>query len=202
MPMRKDFITETVEDIREQYESGVTTCPLFIFYLVPEGNPVWDKVSAQVELYAKYKKELDFYGIKSGVLLQSTIGHRPVAVPSTFQKYVGLYSGCTPEVCCPAGEGFRAYIRAATRRIASSHPAHIMVDDDFRLMGSRQDKGCACPLHMARMSALLGEEITREELYQTIDNGGENGEKYKELFAKTQIDSLIILFGKLSPSHK
>ncbi|MBO5653450.1 MAG: hypothetical protein J6S44_04470, partial [Clostridia bacterium] len=192
MRLDEDNLEFYCQDIVYQVTHGIATMPLFIMTLTPEGDPAIDKADMLCRVYEKYKARLDELGIASGVLIQASIGHGwKLNEPSAFQKYVGLYSGCTPEVCCPAGEGFRAYIRAATRRIAFSHPAHIMVDDDFRLMGSRQDKGCACPLHMARMSALLGEEITREELYQTIDNGGEKGEKYKELFAKTQIDSLI-----------
>ena len=43
MPLVTDHFDEMVEDIKEQYRRGVTTCPLFIMTLVPEGDPVWDK---------------------------------------------------------------------------------------------------------------------------------------------------------------
>ena len=187
MPMRKDFITETVEDIREQYESGVTTCPLFTFYLVPEGNPVWDKVSAQVELYAKYKKELDFYGIKSGVLLQSTIGHRSVAVPSTFQKYVGLANGIEENIYCPEDEDFLNHIANAITKIAKVGPSAIMLDDDFRLVARPGAKGCCCPLHLKEFNRLTNGNFTREEVLNLV----ETNKNYEKIFMEMEQNSLI-----------
>ncbi len=180
------------QDIAYQVTHGIASTPLFIMTLTPEGDPVIDKADMLCRVYEKYKARLDEMGVPSGVLIQASIGHGwKLNEPSAFQKYVGLRTACTPEVCCPADEGFRAYIRAAAKRIAATHPAHIMLDDDFRLMGSRQDKGCACPIHMKRVNALIGKEFSREELYAAIDKNDGESNKYKDAFVKTQIDSLL-----------
>lgn len=68
-------IDEICQDIRWQYENGVSSCPLFSMTLVPEGNPVVDKAKILTEKYMQFKERLDKMGIPSGILMQATIGH-------------------------------------------------------------------------------------------------------------------------------
>lgn len=42
-----DNIDEVCQDIKEQYEKGVSSCALFCFKLVPEGDPLIDKAEIQ-----------------------------------------------------------------------------------------------------------------------------------------------------------
>ena len=44
MPLDELHFDEICEDIREQYNKGISSCPMFKMTLVPEGDPVWDKV--------------------------------------------------------------------------------------------------------------------------------------------------------------
>ncbi len=44
MPLDENHIDEICEDIKRQYDTGVANCILFCMTLVPEGNPVIDKV--------------------------------------------------------------------------------------------------------------------------------------------------------------
>ena len=39
MPLDTAHLDEICADIREQYEKGIATCPLFSLTLVPEGEP-------------------------------------------------------------------------------------------------------------------------------------------------------------------
>ena len=192
MPLNKEHLNEICEDIAYQIHHDIATMPLFCFTLTPEGDPAIDKAGICCETYDKYKKKLDGMGLPSGVLIQASIGHGYVLNhPSAFQKYVGLSDGKSIRVCCPLDKGFQKYIRDSAARIASSHPHHIMLDDDFRLI-ARPAHGCACPLHMARLGTLLGHEITREELWERIS--GERDaecERLRDLFIQTQLDSLV-----------
>ena len=43
MPLNVDYIDEICEDIKEQYENGISSCPLFSMTLTPEDNPRVDK---------------------------------------------------------------------------------------------------------------------------------------------------------------
>lgn len=191
MRLDKEHINEYCDDIEKQVKTGVCSMPLFCMTLTPEGDPAINKAKMLSDDYREYRKTLSSRGIPSGALIQASIGHGwKLNQPSAFQKYTGLNDGSTPEICCPLDEDFRAYIRAAAKTIASEHPDHIMLDDDFRLM-YRPQRGCACPLHMADFNKRAGVNITREELFDTITSGSELGEKYKEIFVASQIDSLI-----------
>ena len=67
MRLDTDHFNEIIEDIKDQYKRGISTCPLFIMELVPEGTPVWDKVTPMCEKFRMFKKELDKEGITVGI---------------------------------------------------------------------------------------------------------------------------------------
>ena len=189
MSLNSEHVEEFCADIEYQVKSGIATMPLFCMTLTPEGDPAIDKAELLCQSYEKYKLKLDEKGIPSGVLIQASIGHGwKLNQASAFQKYVALTNGSSPEVCCPLDKGFQKYIRTAAARIASTHPDHIMLDDDFRLIFRPGNGGCACPLHLAEYEKLTGEKISREELYERIAAGDQ---KCADAFVQTQIDSLI-----------
>ena len=51
-----NHIEEICQDIKEQYENGVSTCALFKMTLVPEGNPPVNKAKILCEKYKIFKK--------------------------------------------------------------------------------------------------------------------------------------------------
>ncbi|MBQ8407548.1 MAG: hypothetical protein IJY39_01650 [Clostridia bacterium] len=188
MSLNQNHIDEFCDDIEYQVKNGIATMPLFCMTLTPEGDPTIDKADLLCQSYEKYKGKLDSMEFPSGVLIQASIGHGwKLNQPSAFQKYVALTTGISPEVCCPLDKGFQKYIRAATARIASTHPHHIMLDDDFRLIFRDGSGGCACPLHLAEYEKLTGEKLSREELCARIAAGDK---ECADAFVKTQIDSL------------
>ena len=195
MLLDKDHIIEVCDDIVTQVKTGVSTMPLFKMTLTPEGDPAIDKAALMTDTYKQYKARLDEFGVPSGVLIQASIGHGwKLNESSAFQKYTGLASGKTSEVCCPYDEGFREYIKRAAATIASANPDHIMLDDDFRLM-ARSDLGCVCPLHMAEFNRIAKTQLTDRELHSIFwgeeMHGTEQKRQYREIFIHTQIDSLI-----------
>ena len=191
MSLDEEHIDQFCADIEYQVKNKIATMPLFCMTLTPEGNPAIDKADLLCAVYEKYKAKLDAAGIPSGALIQASMGHGwKLNQPSAFQKYTNLTDGVTPEVCCPLDKGFRRYIRNSAKRIAQTRPDHIMLDDDFRLL-LRNGKGCACPLHMAEFNRQAGTSLTREELYTAICKKDGEASRYKEIFIKTQVDSLI-----------
>ena len=44
-PMGEDHFEERVADLVYQVKAGITTVPLLMMILHPEGNPVWDKAT-------------------------------------------------------------------------------------------------------------------------------------------------------------
>ena len=192
MRLDPDHVEEYCQDIKYQIENGISTMPLFAMTLTPEGDPAIDKAALLCETYKLYKERLDSMGLPSGVLIQASIGHGwKLNQPSAFQKYIAITDGAQWEICCPLDKGFRKYIRKAAATIASVSPNHMMFDDDFRLMGDRVSMACACPLHMAEFNRLAGTDLTREGLVEALKAGGETADRYREIFVKTQIDSLV-----------
>ena len=191
MPLDTEHIEEICEDIRTQYETGVSTCPLFKMTLVPEGNPVVNKVDVFCSQYALFRERLLKMGVPSGVLVQASIGHGwALSEMFPYQRYTNLTDGEEVNVVCPYDEGFKEYIYNVMKTIASYKPDTIMVDDDFRLI-YRPGFGCACPMHMKRFNELAKTELSREELSALVQSGSEKGKEYFGIFVDTQKKRLL-----------
>jgi len=187
-------IDEICEDIKNQVESGVCSMALFMFKLVPEGVPFIDKAAITCKNYIVFRDRLKEMGIECGILVQCTIGHGyPLNQKPDIQMYTSLTDGEELYVACPTDEKFKQYIYDQMVTIAKAEPAHIMVDDDLRLI-QRPQKGCACPEHLRLFKEEFGEELTREELYERL--GNEETKDHKRLvdsFVKVQQDSVLEL---------
>lgn len=188
MPLDELHFDEICEDIRDQYKRGISSCPMFKLTLVPEGNPVWDKVGPACRLYRRFKDVLSKEGIKTGILIQASLGHGYTIVPNSFRKYVNITDGKEEFVCCPDDEGFLDHFSNVVEQIAAEHPDAIMLDDDFRLV-ARPGRGCACSYHMADFNRRAGTNMTREELYEHLTTHPKD--EISTAFFESQRDSLI-----------
>lgn len=190
MNLNEAHIDEICADIQKQYETGVCSCPLFNMTLVPEGAPPVNKAADLCARYLRFKEKLDAMGVPNGVLVQATIGHGwKLGAPFPYQPYIGIINGEAERTVCPYDEGFRVYIRDALRTIAACHPDHIMVDDDFRLIG-KAGGGCACPLHLARFNDLAGTNFDREGLFEALSAEDADG-PYHRIYVETQREAIM-----------
>jgi hypothetical protein len=169
MPLNNIHFEEIVADIKEQFNRGVTTCPLFIMVLVPEGNEtcVWDKVEPLCKMYERFRQALEIDGIPSGVLIQASLGHGYDINVAPFTQFIGLRDGKKDNVYCPLDDDFLNHFKNVVKRIAQAKPSAIMLDDDFRLL-MRPGGGCACELHMKEFAKRTGKEWSREELFEHV----------------------------------
>lgn len=189
VPFFVDHVDEICEDIKYQYENGVANCALFSMTLVPEGTPPVNKAREFCKKYEVFKRKLDSMGLRSGILVQATIGHgRKLNEASPFVKYDGLIPNTKSETCCPYDDDFCEHMRDVFETLASYQPDEIMVDDDFRLT-ARRGSGCACPLHMAEFNRRAGTNMTKDELYAHLCECGDG--EYSKIFIETQRDSLL-----------
>lgn len=189
MALDTDHVEEICNDISRQYETGVADCALFMFKLVPEGDPLINKAKIQGEKYKIFKKRLDEMGLKSGILVQCTIGHGwTLDEPNKLVKYKNLTNGKDDKnVVCPYSRQFQDYIRSQFSILAGLEPYTIMVDDDYRLM-FRPGKGCACKLHMRAFNARSGLTLGRRQLFDELKNGNK---QVIDAYVETQRESLI-----------
>ena len=191
MPLDLDHIDEIVQDIKEQYATGVATCALFSMTLVPEGNPPVDKVGNMCRIYAKFQEKLNAQGLKCGVLVQASVGHGWVLGERfAFQKHTNFTDGKEVDSVCPLDEGFKDYIYGVMRTITSYNPECIMVDDDFRTIWYKGE-GCACPLHMEIFNRRAGTNLTSRELWEIVNTKGALAKKYTDIFIEVQKESLV-----------
>ena len=191
MSLDTSHLEEICADIKEQYESGVTSCPLFQMTLVPEGNPPSDKARILCEKYKLFKNRLDEMQIPSGVLVQASVGHGWVLGEMfPYQQHVNFNDGVATRCVCPCDDGFKEYIYKALRTIALCNPAHIMIDDDFRTIWYKGE-GCACPLHMERFNNAAGTNLDARELWEIVNTKSELAKKYTDIFIEIQRESLV-----------
>lgn len=189
MPLNIEYVDEICQDIRYQVENGIINYPMFMTQLVPEGIPPKDKASEEVEKYVIFRDKLRAMGIKSGILIQCSIGHGyPLNAPNPFVKYVNLNDGKEEHVCCPYDDKFCEHFKGVMSILAKAEPDILMLDDDFRLM-FRGGNGCACSLHMERFNQLANTSLTREELFNHLKN--DNDGEYAKIYLKTQAEALL-----------
>ena len=145
MPLDTAHLEEICQDVKYQYENGVSSCPLFSMTLVPEGNPPAPKAEILCEKYKLFKKRLDDMGIPSGILVQATVGHGWILGELfPYQPHVNFTDGKAVRSVCPCDEGFKDYIYNVMVTVAKAQPDTVMVDDDFRTIWYKGE-GCCCP---------------------------------------------------------
>ena len=191
MPLCVERIDAICRDVERQVKERICSAPLFEMVLVPVGTPPRREAEYLCEKYDLFRDRLAARGIRSGVLVQASLGHdgRHLPAPSPFTKIVRLSDEESPEICCPLDPDFRAHFRDVFRTLASHKPALIMLDDDFRLM-ARPGRGCACARHLAEFNRRAGTNLSREELWEHIAKKGSN-DPLTKIFIGTQIDALV-----------
>ena len=186
-----DNILEVCNDVKNQYETGVTSCPLFLMSLVPEGNPVQNKAQILSEKYLKFKRILDEMGVPSGILVQSLLGHGwTLGEKPPFQLHVGMQDGKEYNVMCTLDEGFKKYAYDTIVTLAKTNPSTIMIDDDLRIL-TKGGKGCLCPLHLKKLNQTLGENLTREEFVEIISKNDEKAKRYYNAYLEMEHSTVI-----------
>lgn len=189
VPLTENNFNDVCNNVREQYERGVSTMPLFKMMLAPEGNPVWKKAEKQCKLYARYRDALHPLGVKTGVLIQASLGHAYHLVDTPFQRIINLTDGVAIGAWCPEDKNFVAHFKDVVRQVASEHPGAIMLDDDVRLI-MRPGRGCVCPYHMAEFKKRTGLDMTREEMYTYFRTHPDDDPVTME-YIKMQRESLV-----------
>lgn len=113
------------------------------------------------------------------------------AVVMRFQPIIGLDGRGNDQGLCPLDENLRAHFAKSIAAVAAMGPDLIMLDDDFRLnvRDGSYDLGCFCDAHMRELCHRLGEQVTREELYEKAFTGGEN--RYRSTWMALMRDTVL-----------
>ena len=133
-------------------------------------------------------------GFEVGVWI-STIGHGSILnhvdglnVDIPYTQMVDIEGITRSFANCPLDETFAEDIAQFVASIAKLGPDIVMLDDDFRLSQHGPHICCACSKHLARISDILGETITREQLKPYVLTGKPN--RYRDAWLQAQNESL------------
>lgn len=155
------------------------------------GTPVVPIPESLVENVQYLKSE----GFEVGIWID-TLGHGAVLLHVEDDKTIPYKQIVTIEgkelshANCPLDEAFRDYIADYIAKLAKTGADIIMLDDDFRMSARGGEVlSCACPLHLAKMSELLGEEVSLEKIRPYVLSGKPN--PYRDAWLKAQQDGLL-----------
>lgn len=161
-----------------------------LIYLRPAGNP--EEEEKKLCLFRENKNFPEENGFTVGVWFCPTIGYGGPAGEGkgAYQRITGA-DGKGTNAFCPLDDAFCDDLTRQFTRLAETGVKYILLEDDFTLTGGKlwvEFPGCTCPLHMKKLGAALGREITREELLPCLKQGEKN--EYRTVFCRLMGETL------------
>lgn len=115
-------------------------------------------------VYACMAEAFAAAGVRHSVNLVTCAGHGDNRVPARlmlpFQRFVGEDLAPAHAVYCIADEAWVEYTAQISALYASTRPARLMLDDDFRSLNHTASYGCFCETHARLVSRELGYDVT------------------------------------------
>ncbi len=91
------------------------------------------------------------------------------------------------EFICPTDNNFVNFAKEYIKNIAKSGVDIIMFDDDFRYAFLGNSPACLCDNHIKMINDMTGQDLTREQIYKQIMQGGKN--IYRDAYIKANGDA-------------
>ena len=128
-------------------------------------------------------------GLETGVWFWSFLRDNLRADTRNCERRVDHTGVVHPSTFCPASPGFIEDTADFLTEVARLHPDLMMFDDDFAAASTGASPArCYCPRHLKRMQEILGEEISREALYEKAFHGKPN--RYRQAVLQASGESL------------
>ena len=163
-------------DAKEYFDRTGNDLVLYSLSLHPEGRPAIEKARRYVDSFRRFKAALEGTKIRTGVLVQSILGHWP-RVDKDIEDWTRTVNIKGEKVrFCPDDPGFAQYITDTFTLIAECKPAFILTDDDVRAYS--HDAECFCRRHVAEFNARRGTSFSERELRDRIKNARQGDSDY------------------------
>lgn len=104
-----------------------------------------------------------------------------------YEKITGANGHKSP-ITCPMDKGLIDFMQKYIADAGQCGVDLILFDDDFRFGHLTDSINCTCPLHMKRITEILGEDISPEMLKEKALSGGKN--KYRDAWMQTNGEAL------------
>ncbi|MBR5247848.1 MAG: hypothetical protein IKV27_02705 [Lachnospiraceae bacterium] len=140
----------------------------------------------ELELLKESCAFFEKHGFKTGIWLWSF--SIPEEVP--YQRMISL-DGVTSEKICPLDEDFTLFYEGYIRDIVQHAKPHVvLLDDDFSMGRMEEERiACVCPMHLERISQIVGEVVGPEGLEEKFFTGKAN--KYRDAYIQAMRETLI-----------
>lgn len=145
-------------------------------------------LTEQIEMFENNRTFLQENGFRVGVWLAPTIGYGSehwgdYSAPGEFMPIHSIDGVLAKGGYCPLDHGFSEEFLKLITKIAKTGVKDILFEDDFTLTGGKAILlGCCCDKHMEKYNAMVGEQLSIEELQQKMIAGGKN--KYRDAWCK------------------
>ena len=199
IPMMNDSLNDWS---RAEYLKQLRAAQIERVFLIPDVDARYGVIDdSLIESLRENLAWLEQNGIEGALWVGNTLGHGGLMheIPrmhdtDSFTPLVNFVGEEMSGTACPLNSTLQKNVTAVFRKLATVGAKMILIDDDFRL--SEHSNGmtistefcCLCDLHMEKIQAILGEDITREELKSKAFVGKPN--RYREAFLQAQGDSL------------
>ncbi len=104
-----------------------------------------------------------------------------------YEKITGENGNKTQENC-PMDKDFVKFMQKYISEVAQCGVDIVLFDDDFRFGHLTNSINCTCPLHMKRITEILGEDISPEMIKEKALCGGKN--KYRDAWMQANGEAL------------
>ena len=147
-----------------------------------------EKHRRMVQIYRQMASSFSAAGIAFSINLATLVGHNDSPAPDRlllpFTRFVG--SGLTEahSVYCISDPAWVDYAARVCGLYAQSHPARMMIDDDFRSLNHTDPVGCFCDRHVRLTAEELGFPVTRQQLRDACLGLGAEHEKIKSAWMR------------------
>jgi hypothetical protein len=186
-----------MDDLVEMCRRSKTTDVAVMIMGIPECGAGREGVEQALEQFGRIKARLEPQGVRSGILIQTLIGHgergRPIPT-QPFQRIVG-WDGTECRPCfCPLDEGFLEHARQVVRLMAQAAPAFLLVDDDTRLNNHHPARwSCACRLHVNYFNQATGRSLSRDDIFKAMRRGDEAANLIRDQWFESGEQSMLAL---------
>ena len=167
-----------------------------IVYLVYM-RQIHTNIEKAINIFTDNKNYLEENGFEVGVWFAPTIGYGGYDVDDKnfYQRIVDM-DGKKINAYCPLDDNFCDDLTKQFKLLAKTGVKHILLEDDFTLSGGKlwvERMGCACDLHMKKLSEILKRDISRGELLPYLISGERN--EYRSAYLKLMGETLLKLAG-------
>lgn len=154
------------------------------------------------DIFAIVTKKLKQNGIACSMYVKSIVGHEDGKIAPEdvlpFEKFVG--HSLTPSYTepCILGEAWQDYAAQVLAEYAKCGFKRMMLDDDFRSTShAAGQRGCFCPIHAQKTSALIGREVTGEDLLNSILYDDEENMRVRHAWLDANQEGELLALAKM-----